>query len=74
MRDAGLTHGAFYAHFDNKQELADAAFTHAITTGRSHWIAGPQGGLERPTQAAGEALPSPRPIATISAPRADSPR
>ncbi len=38
MRDAGLTHGAFYAHFDNKQELADAAFTHAITTGRSHWI------------------------------------
>jgi len=38
MRDAGLTHGAFYAHFDNKHELADAAFGHAITTGRAHWI------------------------------------
>jgi len=38
MRDAGLTHGAFYSHFDTKQELADAAFSHAITTGRSHWI------------------------------------
>lgn len=38
MQDAGLTHGAFYSHFDNKRELADAAFAHAITTGRSHWI------------------------------------
>jgi TetR/AcrR family transcriptional repressor of nem operon len=38
MRDAGLTHGAFYSHFSNKDELADAAFTHAITTGRPHWI------------------------------------
>lgn len=38
MQDAGLTHGAFYSHFDNKGELADAAFAHAITTGRSHWI------------------------------------
>jgi TetR/AcrR family transcriptional repressor of nem operon len=38
MRDAGLTHGAFYAHFSSKDELAAAAFGHAITTGRPHWI------------------------------------
>lgn len=38
MRDAGLTHGTFYSHFASKENLADAAFTHAITTGRSHWI------------------------------------
>jgi TetR/AcrR family transcriptional regulator, transcriptional repressor for nem operon len=39
MRDAGLTHGAFYSHFATKDDLAVAAFTHAITTGRPHWIA-----------------------------------
>jgi TetR/AcrR family transcriptional repressor of nem operon len=38
MRDAGLTHGAFYSHFSCKDDLANAAFTRAITTGRSHWI------------------------------------
>jgi TetR/AcrR family transcriptional repressor of nem operon len=38
MRDAGLTHGAFYSHFSSKDELANAAFTRAITTGRSQWI------------------------------------
>ncbi|MGH3675100.1 MAG: TetR/AcrR family transcriptional regulator [Mycobacterium sp.] len=38
MRDAGLTHGSFYSHFATKDELAGAAFTHAIGTGRSHWI------------------------------------
>ena len=38
MRDAGLTHGTFYSHFASKENLADAAFTHAITTGRPHWI------------------------------------
>jgi TetR/AcrR family transcriptional regulator, transcriptional repressor for nem operon len=38
MRDAGLTHGAFYAHFSSKDDLANAAFSRAITTGRSHWI------------------------------------
>lgn len=38
MRDAGLTHGAFYSHFANKDDLASAAFTRAITTGRPHWI------------------------------------
>jgi TetR/AcrR family transcriptional regulator, transcriptional repressor for nem operon len=38
MRDAGLTHGAFYSHFATKENLAVAAFAHAITTGRPHWI------------------------------------
>jgi TetR/AcrR family transcriptional regulator, transcriptional repressor for nem operon len=38
MRDAGLTHGAFYSHFSSKDDLASAAFARAITTGRSHWI------------------------------------
>jgi TetR/AcrR family transcriptional repressor of nem operon len=38
MRDAGLTHGAFYSHFSSKDDLASAAFGRAITTGRQHWI------------------------------------
>lgn len=38
MRDAGLTHGAFYSHFSSKDDLAGAAFARAITTGRPHWI------------------------------------
>lgn len=38
MRDAGLTHGAFYSHFSSKDDLANAAFARAITTGRPHWI------------------------------------
>jgi TetR/AcrR family transcriptional regulator, transcriptional repressor for nem operon len=31
MRDAGLTHGAFYSHFSGKDDLAQAAFVHAVT-------------------------------------------
>ena len=30
MAEAGLTHGAFYGHFNSKEELAAAACTHAI--------------------------------------------
>ena len=30
MAEAGLTHGAFYGHFDSKEDLAAAACTHAI--------------------------------------------
>jgi len=29
MADAGLTHGAFYSHFDSKADLVAAAFEHA---------------------------------------------
>jgi TetR/AcrR family transcriptional repressor of nem operon len=43
MRDAGLTHGAFYSHFSSKDDLASAAFSRAITTGRAHWIKPPHG-------------------------------
>ncbi len=39
MQDAGLTHGAFYAHFRNKDELAVAAFEHAIETNQPAWFA-----------------------------------
>ncbi len=37
MQDAGLTHGAFYSHFSSKDDLAVAAFVHAIATGRPRW-------------------------------------
>lgn len=38
MADAGLTHGAFYAHFANKDELAVAAFRHALDQNRGRWV------------------------------------
>jgi TetR/AcrR family transcriptional regulator, transcriptional repressor for nem operon len=38
MKDAGLTHGAFYAHFHDKETLAEAAFRHAFAKGRPKWI------------------------------------
>lgn len=38
MKDAGLTHGAFYSHFANKEELAEAAFRHALVDGRPRWM------------------------------------
>lgn len=38
MADAGLTHGAFYAHFASKDQLTDAAFAHALDAGRARWI------------------------------------
>lgn len=37
MQDAGLTHGAFYSHFSSKDDLAVAAFVHALTEGRPRW-------------------------------------
>jgi TetR/AcrR family transcriptional repressor of nem operon len=37
MQDAGLTHGAFYAHFRNKDDMLAAAFRHALAENRSHW-------------------------------------
>jgi TetR/AcrR family transcriptional repressor of nem operon len=38
MADAGLTHGAFYAHFDSKDDLDVAAFSHAVEAWREEWI------------------------------------
>jgi TetR/AcrR family transcriptional repressor of nem operon len=38
MNEAGLTHGAFYSHFDNKDELAQAGFQHAIETAQPRWF------------------------------------
>jgi TetR/AcrR family transcriptional repressor of nem operon len=38
MKEAGLTHGAFYAHFDGKAALDEAGFRHALSTGRTEWI------------------------------------
>lgn len=42
MKDAGLTHGAFYSHFSNKEELAVAAFRHALKDNRPRWIGEPR--------------------------------
>jgi TetR/AcrR family transcriptional repressor of nem operon len=38
MKNAGLTHGGFYAHFKNKSDLVDQAFTHAMDTSREAWF------------------------------------
>ncbi|MCF4164990.1 TetR/AcrR family transcriptional regulator [Zavarzinia compransoris] len=40
MRDAGLTHGTFYAHFPDKDDLVAAAFRHALSIGRPAWTEG----------------------------------
>lgn len=40
MRDAGLTHGTFYAHFPDKDALVEAAFRHALSIGRPAWTRG----------------------------------
>lgn len=42
MRDAGLTHGGFYAHFANKGELAIAALRHALLENRRQWVGEPR--------------------------------
>lgn len=39
MQEAGLTHGTFYAHFANKDELAQEAFRHAMHVNRPTWLA-----------------------------------
>lgn len=38
MQEAGLTHGAFYAHFNNKDDLAVAAFRFALQDNRPRWM------------------------------------
>ncbi len=42
MADAGLTHGAFYSHFSNKDELAREALIHALRDNRERWTGKPQ--------------------------------
>src|ERR1700719_1288221 len=37
MKDAGLTHGGFYAHFNSRDALVIEAFTHAMDRGTKHW-------------------------------------
>jgi TetR/AcrR family transcriptional regulator, transcriptional repressor for nem operon len=37
MKDAGLTHGGFYAHFDSRDALVIEAFTHAMDRSTERW-------------------------------------
>jgi TetR/AcrR family transcriptional repressor of nem operon len=37
MKDAGLTHGGFYAHFDSREALVIEAFTHAMDRSIERW-------------------------------------
>ena len=37
MKDAGLTHGAFYAHFDSKENMLISALRHALAENRPRW-------------------------------------
>lgn len=38
MSDAGLTHGAFKAHFRNKDELTREAFLYSLESSQPHWL------------------------------------
>src|SRR6202012_816331 len=37
MKDAGLTHGGFYAHFSSRDALVIEAITHAMDRSTEHW-------------------------------------
>jgi TetR/AcrR family transcriptional repressor of nem operon len=37
MKEAGLTHGGFYAHFDSREALVIEAFAYASVRSRDHW-------------------------------------
>jgi TetR/AcrR family transcriptional repressor of nem operon len=37
MKEAGLTHGGFYAHFDSRDALLSEAFAYAIDRSNQHW-------------------------------------
>ena len=37
MKEAGLTHGGFYAHFDSREALVIEAFAYASLRSRDHW-------------------------------------
>lgn len=40
MREAGLTHGGFYLHFESKEQLEAEAFSSATTVNRRSWFQG----------------------------------
>jgi TetR/AcrR family transcriptional repressor of nem operon len=37
MKEAGLTHGGFYAHFDSREALVVEALAYASSRSREHW-------------------------------------
>ena len=37
MKEAGLTHGGFYAHFDSREALVIEAFSHAMDRSTERW-------------------------------------
>src|ERR1700741_1299833 len=37
MKEAGLTHGGFYAHFDSREALLIEAFAYAMARSMEHW-------------------------------------
>ena len=37
MKDAGLTHGGFYSHFESREALVIEAFTHALDRSIDNW-------------------------------------
>jgi TetR/AcrR family transcriptional repressor of nem operon len=49
MKDAGLTNGAFYAHFESKEDLVATAVAEQLREQREHYSAQPPGraGVER---------------------------
>ena len=42
MKEAGLTHGGFYAHFDSRDALVIEAFAYAMDRSIEHWRKPPQ--------------------------------
>ncbi|MCW9032746.1 MAG: TetR/AcrR family transcriptional regulator [Alphaproteobacteria bacterium] len=38
MKEAGLTHGGFYSHFDSKEELIGESLGYAFKERRNHWF------------------------------------
>src|ERR1044072_6380046 len=37
MKEAGLTHGGFYAHFNSREALVIEAFAYAMDRSMEHW-------------------------------------
>jgi len=38
MKEAGLTHGGFYAHFESKEDLLAEALGYSFQEGQGHWF------------------------------------